>query len=86
MESLSTVFVLYLAINAKIQSKGYGSEIIKWLKEYAGQRTIVLNVEPIDDTAINAQQRQKRIAFYKKQGIVETDSIVCAKSVVQCIS
>ena len=65
------VFVLYLAVNSEIRSKGYGSQILQWLKS-ATPKDIVLNVEAIDPSAVNASQREKRIEFYRKNGITDT--------------
>lgn len=72
VESSSMVFVLYLAVNDKIRSRGYGTKILEWLKAKAGSRGIGLNIEPVDPTADNALQRQRRATFYEKNGIVDT--------------
>ena len=68
-----TVFVLYLAVNAKIRSKGYGSQIITWIKEKYPNRDIFLNVEKPDENAQNNHQRMKRIEFYQRNGIFDTN-------------
>ena len=38
----------------------------------AGDKIIVLNVEPLDSAADNHEQRKRRIAFYTRHGICET--------------
>ncbi|MDO4484005.1 MAG: GNAT family N-acetyltransferase [Clostridia bacterium] len=71
VESEKMLFVLFLAVNDKIRSKGYGSKILGWLKENTA-KPIALNVESPDPQAENALQREKRIEFYKRNGIVDT--------------
>lgn len=65
------IFVLYLAIHAKVQSKGYGSMILHWLRGHSS-KNIVLNVEAEDPSAENANQRESRIRFYSRNGITDT--------------
>ena len=65
------VFVLYLAINDRIRSKGYGTKILDWLKQNT-EKIIVLNIEAINYSAKNALQREKRISFYNRNGIFDT--------------
>ena len=65
------IFVLYLTVNDRIRSKGYGTEILDWLKQNTG-KIIVLNVESLDPSAENALQREKRISFYSRNGIFDT--------------
>lgn len=72
MQNREAVFVLYLAVNGRMRSKGYGSAIIQELKTRNPGKTLLLNVEPVDETANNSVQRQRRIDFYKKNGFYET--------------
>lgn len=58
--------ILYLAVNDKIRSKGYGSRILQEIKGRAHSRSIVLNVEKPSVNAENNAQRISRIAFYEK--------------------
>jgi GNAT superfamily N-acetyltransferase len=57
-------FILYLAVNQNIRSKGIGGEILDYAYAQAGDKIIVLNVEPLDKNADNYEQRKRRIAFY----------------------
>lgn len=68
-----TVFILFLAVNDKIRSKGYGSQIISWIKENHPNREIFLDAEKPDENAENNDQRVKRIEFYKRNGIFDTN-------------
>lgn len=69
-----TVFILFLAVNDKIRSKGYGSQIISWIKNNYPDRNIFLDVEKPDENAENNYQRLKRIEFYRRNGIFETNT------------
>lgn len=68
-----TVFILFLAVNDKIRSKGYGSQIIRWIKDNYPNREIFLDAEKPDENAGNNHQRMKRIEFYQRNGIYRTD-------------
>lgn len=66
------LFLLFFAVADGCRGKGCGSEILKLLKrEYPG-RAIVLNVEPLDETAENAAQRVSRMRFYNRNGFFDT--------------
>ena len=65
-------FILYLAVNQNIRSKGIGGEILNYAYAQAGDKIIALNVEPLDSAADNHEQRERRIAFYARHGIWET--------------
>ncbi len=65
-------FILYLAVNPEMRSGGIGGEILNYAYAQAGDKTIVLNVEPLDPVADNHEQRKRRIAFYARHGIYET--------------
>ena len=66
------VFVLYLAVNDRIRSKGYGTQILQWLKRNTS-KVIVLNVESVNPAAENNRQREKRTEFYRRNGITDTE-------------
>jgi GNAT superfamily N-acetyltransferase len=72
IESDKYYFILYLAVNPEVRSKGIGGEILDYAYAQAGDKIIVLNVEPLDSTADNSEQRKRRIAFYARHGIWET--------------
>ena len=61
-------FVLYLAVNGEERGKGYGSQILDILKSAYVDKAIVLNIEPIDENAPNAEQRKSRLRFYNRNG------------------
>ncbi len=68
----STVFILYLAVSKKLRSLGYGTEILGDIKEKNEGKTLVLNVEPLDENADNYASRIRRLEFYAKNGFSDT--------------
>lgn len=60
----------YLAVNPKKRGQGIGSEMLKYLKEAAGDNTILIECEDIAATTDFAEQeiRKRRIAFYERAG------------------
>ena len=64
--------ILYLAVNDKIRSKGYGSAILQCIKQRFSNKAIALNIEPLDPKSDNYAQRIKRFEFYLKNGFVDT--------------
>lgn len=76
------IFLLYLAVNPEIRSKGYGSRILTWLKQRNRNGQIILNVEKDDPKADNHEQRMKRIEFYRRNGIYETGKYFWASGVI----
>ena len=65
-------FVLYLAIDPSVQSKGYGSSIISLIKNKHKGNQIILNAEAPEEEAEDYEQRKRRISFYERNGISET--------------
>ena len=69
----SYFYLLFFAIAPSAQSQGYGGRVMADLKGFAGQRTFVLMAEGLDETADNAHQRKRRIAFYDRHGFAVSD-------------
>lgn len=63
-----TTYVLYLAVNGQIRSKGYGTRMLEHIEALHTGNKIVLDIEPLDDSAENSKQREKRRAFYFRNG------------------
>lgn len=63
-------FLLFFAVAQSLRGQGYGSQILKQLR--STYDTVVLNVELLDPTADNFSQRQRRFAFYGRNGFVDT--------------
>lgn len=67
-------FVLYLAVDERQHSKGYGSQILALIEHKKAGKTIVLDIETADNTeADNHAQRVKCQAFYVKNGFEHMD-------------
>lgn len=62
------LYLLFLAVRGAERSRGYGTRILAQLKGQFPGRIIVLEVEPADQSAPNAVQRRRRLAFYERNG------------------
>lgn len=80
-----TTFLLYLAVNDKIRSRGYGSRILACLRERLKNNKIVFNIEKTDINADNNKQREKRLNFYLKNGFHKTDYELVEKDEIYSI-
>ena len=66
----NTHFLLFFAIDPDLRGKGYGSAVLSLLRrEY---QTVCLNIELLIPSAPNLEERQKRFAFYQKNGFCDT--------------
>ncbi len=73
IETKDTLFVFYIAVNDKIHSKGYGSELLKVLFDKYQNKPITLFIETMDDkNAKNYEQRVKRLSFYERNNFIHT--------------
>ena len=67
----NTTFVLYLATDSSIRSKGYGSQILNWIIDNK-EDNIVLNIESVSPKYDNFDERLSRQKFYFKNGFEDT--------------
>ncbi|MCC6110748.1 GNAT family N-acetyltransferase [Limosilactobacillus fermentum] len=65
-------YLMYLAVNDRIRSKGYGTQILTHLKATYPAQTLVLEIEHPDPKATNAKQRFARLQFYLKNHFHQT--------------
>jgi len=70
-ESEKYVYIPFLAVCENERNKGYGSHIVKLIKENY-KKTLVLHIEPLDPSAKNYEQRVRRAEFYHKNNIEDT--------------
>ena len=63
-------FLLFFAVEQSLRGQGYGSKILTQLRN--AYDSVALNVELLDPTAENFLQRQRRFAFYGRNGFVDT--------------
>ncbi len=68
------IYVLYAAVSEQYRGSGFGSRMFKWLIENAEGREVTLNIEPIDESADNYQQRVRRLHFYERLGFRDTNA------------
>ena len=66
------LWLFYFAVNDAVRSRGYGSRFLSHLRQEAEGRTIVLEIEPLDDGAPNIEQRRRRRSFYERTGFTPT--------------
>lgn len=76
------VYVLYLSIDPSHQSKGYGSKVLNHLSQLYQDKRLLLNIEKVDKTAVNYEQRYKRKKFYEKNGFKNTNFEIAKEDIV----
>ena len=65
-------YLLFCATETRLRSRGYGSAMLKKLRRHYNGRTMVLDIEPMSDTAANSEQRRRRYMFYYNNGFRDT--------------
>lgn len=65
-------FILYLAIDTSIRSKGYGTKILSLISNNKQNNNIILNIETVSNKYVDYKQRLNRQKFYFKNGFVDT--------------
>ena len=73
------IFILYLAINNKKRSCGNGSYLLRWYLEKYCDKSIYLNIDKINENAIDYNIRKKRLKFYEKNSLYLTHYLSCEK-------
>lgn len=71
------VLLDYFAIAPECREKGVGSRALQMLKERYKEKCFFLEIELIDEKAINNAERIRRKAFYKRNGMKEVGVRVC---------
>lgn len=56
-------FILYLATDKNVRSKGYGSYLLNWFTEKNKEKNIFLNIDEIDNKYKDNKIREKRLNF-----------------------
>jgi len=72
-------FVLYLATDSSVRSKGYGAGILDWIEKAYQENCIVLNIEAVSENYDNFEQRVKRQKFYFNNGFQDAGYILYDK-------
>lgn len=68
VRSRNLVFLLYLAVDESLHSKGYGSRILTAVTDSLQGLPIALNIEPVETEAPNYEARIRRLRFYERNG------------------
>lgn len=77
------IFIMFLAVDESLRTKGYGSAILKEIKNRYPDKKIMVSIEPCDDSAPDIEVRKRRKAFYRKNGYSETGYMIKLSGVVQ---
>ncbi len=67
-----SAYIYFFAVTADKRSLGYGSAILRHLREEYGAYQLVLDLEELDEAAENYRQRLTRKHFYLRNGCRET--------------
>lgn len=65
--------ILYFAVEETHRDKGYGSRILREVQSRYPKHRIIADVEEPFPGADNVEQRERRIAFYRKNGYELTE-------------
>lgn len=76
-------FVMFFAVDEKLRSKGCGSTILQEIRNRYPNKKIIISIEPCDADAPDIAAREKRKAFYLRNGYKETGYLVKLSGVVQ---
>ena len=66
------VFIMFLAVDKAMRSKGYGSAILHEIQNRYPDKKIIVSIEPCDAVAPDLALRTRRKAFYSRNGYRET--------------
>lgn len=76
-------FIMFLAVDKTIRSKGYGSQILERIQSIYPNHKIIVSIEPCDPNVKDIQQRLKRKKFYIKNGYEETGYFIELEKIKQ---
>lgn len=77
------VFLMFFAVDQKFRSKGYGSRILKEIRNKYPNKKIVISIEPCNENVSDIAIRKRRKAFYMRNGYNETGYRMKLNGVVQ---
>ncbi len=66
------VFIMFLAVDSALRSSGFGSEILRYVREKFPERKIIVSIEPCIPGAPDLELRERRREFYLRNGYAET--------------
>ena len=65
-------YIFYFAILQKYRNQGFGTQILNLLKDKYKDETIFFEIETLDKTADNYNERKRRKDFYLRNGFKES--------------
>lgn len=77
------VFVMFLAVDKTLRSKGYGSAILQKIQNTYPDKKIIISIEPCDKNSPDIELRTRRKDFYIRNGYKETGYMMKLSGVVQ---
>ena len=77
------VFVMFLAVDKTLRSKGYGSAILQDIQNKYPEKKIIVSIEPCDKDAPDIGLRLRRKDFYIRNGYKETGYMMRLNGIVQ---
>ena len=77
------VFVMFLAVDKTLRSKGYGSAILQEIQNKYPNKKIIISIEPCEPNSPDIKLRTKRKDFYMRNGYKETGYMMKLNGVVQ---
>ena len=63
---------LFAAIDSDSWNRGYGSQLVQEVIRAYPDRAVVLDIEPVDETADNYEERRRRLRFFEKNDFHDT--------------
>ena len=69
----SIAYLGYFAIAQEHRCKGYGSRAINLMKDYYGDKQIVIEIESVHEECANMDDRIRRRNFYLRNGMISTE-------------
>ena len=63
-----TAYLSCLAVSETLRNKGYGSKILQMIDQMYPDQLIVIDIEQLDETAANSEERKKRRQFCLRSG------------------
>ena len=77
------LFLMFLAVDESLRGEGYGSAILKEIRNRYPEKKLIVSIEPCEDTSPDIEIRKRRKAFYGRNGYSETDFQIKLSGVVQ---
>ena len=77
VEDERLAYILYLAVDERLRSQGYGGRILGDVAQRCAGKTVTLDIELVEEGVADLARRTKRRAFYLRNGFQPTGFAVC---------